>query len=196
MITLQGLILAFLAAPEGVEQRDLTSTWQAVLEAGGVPRLLSTRAGRVDAFRHLVRADTFTVDAVLGSERDGAPDGCAGLVLPGGMASADFLRLDASAVAFVRACAAAGTPVAATGHAPWLLIEARIAHGRTLTSWPSLRTDLENAGAAWVDEQVHVCTNGPGPLITSRTTADLPLFNEALVEQCAKKRRRTGPWGR
>ncbi|MGF1427137.1 type 1 glutamine amidotransferase domain-containing protein [Kitasatospora sp. LaBMicrA B282] len=196
MVTLQGLTLAFLAAPEGVEQRELASSWQAVLEAGGQPRLLSTRAGRIQAYRHLDRADTFAVDAVVGEEPGGDPGGYAGLVLPGGVANPDFLRLDAAAVAFVRACCTAGTPVAAICHAPWLLIEAGVVRGRTLTSWPSLRTDLENAGATWVNEQVQVCTAGPGPLITSRKPADLPLFNDALVAACAERRGKLGPWER
>ncbi|MCX4744517.1 DJ-1/PfpI family protein [Kitasatospora sp. NBC_01287] len=187
------MTLALLAAPEGVEQRDLAVCRQAVLEAGGVPRLLATAAGRVQAYRQLERADTFGVDAVVG-ESD--PADYAALVLPGGVAGVDALRLDPGAVDFVRACCAAGKPVAAIGHAPWLLIEADAVRGRSLTSWPSLRTDLVNAGADWVDEQVRLCEAGPGPLITSRKPADLVLFTDELVTVCAKLRTGIGPWSR
>ncbi|MDH6121601.1 protease I [Kitasatospora sp. GAS204A] len=193
MITLRGLTIAFLAAAEGVEQRELAGAWQAVLEAGGTPRLLATRPGWVLAYRELDRADTFEVGAVV--EESDAAD-YAALVLPGGLVGVDRLRLEPAAVDFVRAFCTAGRPVAAIGHAPWLLIEAGAVRGRTLTSWPTLRTDLENAGAAWVNEQVRTCQAGQGPLITSRKSADLPLFTDALVNECARLRGRLGPWGR
>ncbi|WSL80912.1 DJ-1/PfpI family protein [Kitasatospora sp. NBC_01266] len=187
------MTIAFLVAPEGNEQGELAGAWQAVLEAGGMPRLLSTRPGWVQAYRQLDQADTFRVDGVV-EESDLAD--CAALVLPGGVVGVDRLRSVPAAVAFVRACCEAGKPVAAIGHAPWLLIEAGMVRGRTLTSWSTLRTDLENAGAAWVDEQVRTCPAGPGPLITSRKTADLPLFTDALVSECARLRGGLGPWSR
>ncbi|WP_051830170.1 type 1 glutamine amidotransferase domain-containing protein [Streptomyces novaecaesareae] len=180
--TLTGRTIAFLVAPYGVEQVELTSPWQAVAEAGGTPRLLSTAPGRIQAVRHRAPGDTFAVDAVV-AEADQA--GYDGLVLPGGVANPDHLRLDRAAVAFVHAHCAAGRPAAAICHAPWTLIEADAVRGRTLTSWPSLRTDLVNAGAHWVDEAVHVCRDGPGVLVTSRKPGDLPLFEDAFVTEFA-----------
>ncbi|MER7846093.1 DJ-1/PfpI family protein [Kitasatospora sp. NPDC096077] len=188
--TLTGRTIAFLVAPYGAEQRQLASAWQAVAESGGTPRLLSTAPGRVQAVRQHALGDTFAVDGLV-AEAD--PAGYDGLVLPGGVANPDLLRLDGAAVAFVRDCCAAGRPVAAICHAPWTLIEAGALRGRTLTSWPSLRTDLLNAGAHWVDEEVHVCRDGPGPLVTGRGPADLPVFEDTLVTEfahAAAKRRR------
>ncbi|MER8101546.1 type 1 glutamine amidotransferase domain-containing protein [Kitasatospora sp. NPDC094016] len=187
--TLTGRTIAFLVAPYGAEQVELTSPWQAVAESGGTPRLLSTGPGRVQAVRHRAPGDTFAVDLLVAGARSSAFDG---LVLPGGVASPDALRLDEAAVAFVRAYCASGRPVAAICHAAWTLIEADAVRGRTLTSWPSLRTDLRNAGAHWVDEDVHVCRAGPGPLVTSRRPADLPVFNDTLVTEFvhAAKRRK------
>ncbi|MFG2843961.1 type 1 glutamine amidotransferase domain-containing protein [Kitasatospora sp. NPDC101155] len=180
--TLTGRTIALLVAPYGVEQEELTSPWQAVAESGGTPRLLSTAAGRVQAVRHRALGDTFAVDALV-AEAD--PADYDALVLPGGLANPDRLRLDRAAVAFVHGCCASGRPVAAICHAPWTLIEADAVRGRTLTSWPSLRTDLVNAGAHWVDEEVHVCHDGPGVLVTSRKPGDLPVFNDALVTEFA-----------
>ncbi|WP_051709599.1 type 1 glutamine amidotransferase domain-containing protein [Streptomyces sp. NRRL S-350] len=180
--TLTGRTIAFLVAPYGVEQIELTSPWQAVAEAGGTPRLLSTAEGRVQAVRHHAPGDTFAVDALVA---DATPDAYDGLVLPGGVANPDDLRLDRAAVAYVHAHCASGRPTAAICHAPWTLIEADAVRGRTLTSWPSLRTDLVNAGAHWVDEPVHVCRDGPGPLVTSRKPDDLPLFTDVLVTEFA-----------
>lgn len=188
LVALTGRTVAFLVAPEGVEQVELTTPWQAVAEAGGTPRLLSTRPGRVHAFRGLDRADTFPVDGLV-AEAD--PEHYDALVLPGGVVNPDRLRTDRAAVAFVRGCCTAGRPVAAICHGPWTLVEADAVRGRTLTSWPSIRTDLLNAGARWVDEAVHVCRDGPGPLITSRKPADLPAFDEALVTEFAHARRFT-----
>ncbi|TQF07756.1 type 1 glutamine amidotransferase [Kitasatospora acidiphila] len=182
-MTLQGRTVAFLVAPKGAEQIELTQPWQAVAEAGGTPRLVSTKAGRVEAFHHLDRADTFKVDDVLGEV---SADRYDALVLPGGVANPDFLRTDRRAVGFVRAFFESGKPVAAICHAPWTLVEADVVRGRTLTSWPSVRTDLVNAGAHWVDEEVHICTSGPNVLITSRKPADLPAFAETLVTVVAK----------
>ncbi|MFF3006735.1 type 1 glutamine amidotransferase domain-containing protein [Kitasatospora sp. NPDC057940] len=178
MVTLQGKTIAFLAAPEGVEQVELTGPWQAVQEAGGTPRLVSTRSGSIQAFHHLDRGDTFKIDAVVCETSAADYDA---LVLPGGVANPDALRLDTEAVAFAKSFFNSGKPVAAICHAPWMLIEADVVRGRSLTSWPSLRTDLVNAGAHWADKQVQVCTDGPNVLVSSRKPDDLPAFNEALV---------------
>ncbi|NYI05780.1 type 1 glutamine amidotransferase domain-containing protein [Allostreptomyces psammosilenae] len=180
--TLDGKTIAFLVAPEGVEQVELTEPWKAVEQAGGTPRLVSTASGKVQAFNHLDRADTFPVDEVA---RDADPAGFDALVLPGGVANPDFLRMDAAAVRFVRAFFDAGKPVASICHGPWTLVEADVVRDRTLTSWPSLATDLRNAGANWVDEEVKVCTGAPSTLVTSRKPGDLPAFNEALVREFA-----------
>ncbi|MFI9330456.1 type 1 glutamine amidotransferase domain-containing protein [Kitasatospora sp. NPDC052868] len=176
------MTIAFLVAPEGAEQVELTSPWQAVAEAGGTPRLLSTAPGRVLAFHHLTPGDTFAVDQPVGEADTADYDG---LVLPGGVASPDHLRTDQAAVAFVRAFCASGRPVAVICHGPWTLIEADAVRGRTLTSWPSLRTDLRNAGATWVDEEVHTCRAGRGVLVSSRRPGDLPVFNDTFVTEFA-----------
>ena len=140
---LRGKTIAFLAAPDGVEQVELTEPWKAVGEAGGTPRLISTESGHIQGRDHLEKADTFSVDATV--DEVSAADFDA-LSLPGGVANPDFLRMNAKAVAFVRGFFDAGKPVAAICHAPWTLIEAGVVRGRTLTSWPSLRTDVRNAG--------------------------------------------------
>jgi len=175
MPDLSGKTIAFLVAPEGIEQVELTEPWSAVEEAGGTPRLLSTSSGKVQAFNHLDKADTFGVDQVVADADPAAYDG---LMLPGGVANPDALRMDADAVAFVRDYVAAGRPVAAICHAPWTLVEADVVRDKRVTSWPSLQTDLRNAGADWVDEEVVV----DGKLVTSRNPDDLPAFNEAMVE--------------
>ena len=175
---LTGRRIAFLTAAEGVEQAELTSPWQAVLDAGGTPELLAPEAGKVQAFNHLDRADTFEV---TGTIADADPAHYAGLVLPGGVANADFLRMVPAAVEFATAMFAAGKPAAVICHAPWLLAEADLVRGRTMTSWPSLATDLRNAGATWVDAEVQVCKAGLNVLVTSRKPDDLPAFCDALV---------------
>ncbi|MEW2633013.1 type 1 glutamine amidotransferase domain-containing protein [Streptomyces sp. NPDC048389] len=175
--------IAFLTAPEGVEQVELTEPWKAVSDAGDEPRLVSTRSGRVQAFNHLDKADTFPVDQVAA---DASVDDFGALVLPGGVANPDALRMDKDAVAFVKAFFDAGRPVAAICHAPWTLIEADVVRGRTMTSWPSLRTDLLNAGADWVDERVKVCDAAPGTLITSRKPGDLEAFCETFTAEFAR----------
>ncbi len=175
--------IAFLVATEGIEQIELTEPWAAVGAAGGTPVLVSTEQGEVQAFHHLDKGDTFPVDQVVGDAKAEEFDG---LVLPGGVANPDALRMDEKAVAFVKAFFDAGKPVAAICHAPWSLIEADVLRGRTLTSWPSLRTDITNAGGTWVDEQVKVCTGGPNTLITSRKPDDLKAFCETLVNEFGK----------
>jgi protease I len=175
---LDGKRVAFLAA-EGVEQVELTDPWQAVKDAGGEPVLVSLEAGQVQAFDHLDKADQFPVDETVA---DASARDFDALVLPGGVANPDFLRADEDAVSFVRAFVDARKPVAAICHGPWVLVEAGAVKGRTLTSFPSIRTDVRNAGGRWVDEQVCV----DGDLVTSRNPDDLPAFCEALVEQVAR----------
>jgi protease I len=175
---LEGKTVAFLAA-EGVEQVELTEPWKAVEEAGGTPELISTEGGQVQAFNHLDKADTFSVDHTV---QDADPSRYDGLVLPGGVANPDFLRTDEGAVGFVRAFFDQGKPVAVICHGPWTLIDAGVVRGRTLTSWPSLETDLRNAGATWVDEEVHVDQG----LVSSRNPDDLPAFCAKLVEEFAE----------
>ncbi|GIH76073.1 type 1 glutamine amidotransferase domain-containing protein [Planobispora longispora] len=175
---LQGKPIAFLVAPEGAEQVELTEPWKAVEEAGGTPRLISTAPGRVQAFHHLDRGDTFEVDATVDQV---AVADFEGLVLPGGVASPDFLRTQEQAVRFVKDFFDAGKPVAVICHGPWTLIEADVVRGRTMTSWPSVATDLRNAGALWVDEEVRVCTGGPNTLVSSRKPDDLKAFCQAAV---------------
>ncbi|MFF2655253.1 type 1 glutamine amidotransferase domain-containing protein [Streptomyces sp. NPDC058045] len=171
--------IAFLVAPEGVEQVELTEPWQTVLDAGDEPVLVSTAPGEVQAFDHLDKAGRFPVQEVVGET---SAEDFGALVLPGGVANPDALRTDPRAVAFVRDLCERGRPVAAICHAAWTLIEADVVRGRTMTSWPSLRTDLTNAGATWVDQEVVRCTDGPGTLITSRRPSDLPAFRAAFRE--------------
>ena len=177
---LDGKRVAFLAT-EGVEQVELTDPWHAVEGAGGTPRLISP-SEKVQGFNHLDKADVFPVDAAVADADAGDFDA---LVLPGGVANPDALRTDDDAVAFVRAFADAGKPIAVICHGPWTLVEADVVRGRTLTSWPSVRTDLRNAGATWVDEEVVVDTDGPGPIVSSRKPDDLPAFCEAMLREIA-----------
>ena len=166
---------AFLVAPEGIERVELTDPWDAVRDAGHEAVLLSTADGEVQTFDHLDRAETRPVDAVVGTVK---VDDFDVLVLPGGVANPDALRMDEQAVSFVGDFVRSGKPVAAICHAPWTLIEADVVRGRTLTSWPSLQTDLRNAGAEWKDDRVVV----DGNLITSRNPDDLPPYIGALLE--------------
>ncbi|WP_327319051.1 type 1 glutamine amidotransferase domain-containing protein [Streptomyces sp. NBC_01235] len=176
--------IAFLTAPEGVEQVELTDPWQAAVDAGHEPVLVSTDSGEIQAFNHLDKADTFMVDEVVGEV---SAESFGGLVLPGGVANPDFLRTDDRAVAFVKAFFEQGRPVAAICHAPWTLVEADVVRGRVLTSWPSLRTDIRNAGGSWVDEQVKICDHGPNKLVTSRKPDDLKAFCEAYLDVFAEE---------
>jgi protease I len=177
-MTLTDKTIAFLVAPEGVEQVELTEPWQAVKDAGGTPVLVSTEEGEVQAFHHLDKADTFPVDVTVAAD----PSAYDALVLPGGVANPDNLRTVPEAVDFIRSFFDDGKPVAAICHAPWTLVEARVLEGRTLTSWPSLQTDIRNAGGTWVDEEVVVCQAGPATLVTSRKPDDLKAFNATLLE--------------
>ncbi|MFD7014754.1 type 1 glutamine amidotransferase domain-containing protein [Streptomyces sp. NPDC059928] len=175
--------VAFLVAPEGIEQVELTEPWQAVTDAGHTPKLVSTESGRVQAYNHLDKADTFPVDRTVGEAR---PEDFDALVLPGGVANPDALRMDDDAVAFAKGFFDLGKPVAAICHAPWTLVEADVLRGLTLTSWPSLRTDITNAGGTWVDEPVKVCTAGSNTLITSRKPDDLKAFCETFLKEFAR----------
>jgi protease I len=165
--------IAFLAT-DMVEQVELTEPWKAVEEQGWTPDLVSIRAGKIQGFDHYDKADTFAVDTTV---EEASPDDYDALVLPGGVGNPDTLRLDENAVAFVRGFVDRGKPVAAICHAPWTLVEAGVVRGKTLTSWPSLQTDIRNAGGTWVDEEVV----RDGPLVTSRKPDDLPAFCRELV---------------
>lgn len=175
---LQGKKIAILAA-DGVEKVELEEPRGALKEAGAEVEILSLKAGEIAARNHdLEPAGTIAVDRAVS---DASVDEFDGLVLPGGTVNPDKLRVDESAVAFVRDFADSGKPVAAICHGPWTLVEAGVAKGRTLTSYPSIRTDLRNAGANVVDEEVVV----DGNLITSRSPSDLPAFCATVIKQLA-----------
>lgn len=180
--TLDNQKIAFLAANEGVEQVELTEPWSAVEDAGGQPVLIAPEAGQIQAFNHLEAADKFQVDVTADQARI---SDYSGLVLPGGVANPDQLRMDEDSVGFVRDFFSAGKPVAVICHGPWTLVEADVVHGRTITSYPSVKTDIENAGGNWVDQEVAVCDEGPNKLISSRRPDDLPAFIDALLEAFA-----------
>ncbi len=167
--------VAFLVAGEGIEKVELVDPWQAVVDAGHQAVLLSPESGSVQLFEHLDKADTRAVDVTVGSA---SVEDFDALVLPGGVANPDALRMDEDAVAFVKSFIESGRPVAAICHAPWTLIEADVVRGKRVTSWPSLQTDLRNAGAEWVDSELVT----DGNLITSRKPDDLPAFIGALLE--------------
>jgi protease I len=173
---LQGKKIAFLVANEGVEQVELTKPLEAVQEAGAEVDLLAPEAGEVQAFNHLDKGETFTAGKAVADADASDYDG---LVLPGGVANPDQLRTEEAAVGFVRSFFESGKPVGAICHAPWTLVEAGVVDGRTVTSWPSLQTDLRNAGAEWVDEEVHVDQG----LVTSRKPDDLDAFNAKIIEE-------------
>jgi protease I len=176
---LHGKKIAFLTANEGVEQVELTEPLKAVREAGAEAELLAPEAGQVQAFNHLDKGDTFAADRTVGEADAGEYDG---LVLPGGVANPDQLRTKPEVLEFVREFFKAGKPVGVICHAPWTLIDAEVVEGRTLTSWPSLQTDLRHAGADWVDEEVHVDAG----LVSSRKPDDLEAFNAKIVEEFAE----------
>jgi protease I len=182
---LDGKRIAILAT-DGVEQVELTEPLKAVRDEGAEVDLISLEAGEFQGFDHLDHGDTFTADKAVG---DANPDDYDGLVQPGGVANPDFLRADADAVAFFRAFFEAKKPVGVICHGPWMLVEAGVAKGRKVTSWPSVRTDLVNAGAEWVDEEV-VVDEG---LVTSRKPDDLPAFCAKIVEEFAEGRHADAP---
>ena len=176
---IDGKRVAFLVANEGVEQVELTAPWEAVEEAGGEPVLIAPETGEVQAFEHLDKADTFEATEAVADVDAADYDG---LVLPGGVANPDRLRMVPEAVDFTRGFFEAGKPVAAICHAPWVLVEAGVVDGRTLTSFPSLRTDIRNAGGTWVDEEVHV----EAGLVSSRKPDDLDAFCAKAIEEIAE----------
>ncbi|PKH37679.1 protease I [Nocardioides alpinus] len=166
--------IAFLTASEGVEEVELTEPWKAVLDAGHTAELVSLDEGEVQLFNHLDKSSTQRIDRRV---QDVAVADYDALVLPGGVANPDALRADDEAVAFIRDFVDSGKPVAAICHAPWTLVEADRVRGKRITSWPSLQTDIRNAGGDWVDEEVAV----DGNLITSRNPDDIPAFSKALL---------------
>jgi protease I len=176
---LRGKRIAILVANEGVEQVEMTSPRDALSEAGADIDLLAPEGDEIEAFNHLDKGDSFTPDKGVGEADPGDYDG---LVLPGGVVNADQLRTDTDAVQFVRAFFEAGKPVGVICHGPWTLISADVVRDRTLTSWPSLQADLRNAGAEWVDEEVHVDQG----LVSSRKPDDLGAFNAKIVEEFAE----------
>lgn len=178
MAELTGKKIAFLAT-DMVEQVELTEPWKAVEESGGTPELVSLEEGEIQGFDHYDKADTFRVDRVVS---DVTVDDYDGLVLPGGVGNPDTLRADEDAVRFARTFVESGKPVAVICHGPWTLVEADVVRDRTLTSFPSVRTDIRNAGGNWVDEEV-VVDDG---LISSRNPDDLPAFCKTLVEEFAR----------
>jgi protease I len=176
---LDGKRIAVLVANEGVEQVELERPWEALEAAGADVDLVAPDDGEVQAFNHLDKGDTFDVDRTVSEAAESDYDG---LLLPGGVANPDVLRTEDGAVAFVRDFFEAGKPVAAICHAPWTLIEADVVRDRTLTSWPSLETDIRNAGGNWVDEEVQVDAG----LVTSRKPDDLDAFCAKAVEEFAE----------
>jgi deglycase len=181
---LKGLRVAFLTSNEGVEQVELTAPWDAVKDAGGTPELIAPDGGTVQAFNHLDKADTFTVHRTL---RDADPTEYDAMVVPGGVANGDMLRMAPGAVRFTQRMFEARKPAAIICHGPWIAVEADLVRGRTLTSWPSLKTDIRNAGGNWTDSEVQVCEAGSNTLITSRKPDDLPAFCATLVKVFARQ---------
>ncbi|WP_029215509.1 type 1 glutamine amidotransferase domain-containing protein [Kallotenue papyrolyticum] len=175
---LNGKKVAILVT-NGFEQVELTEPKQALEQAGAQTFIISPEREQVQAWQHFDKGDTFPVDVPLDQAR---PEDYDALLLPGGVANPDQLRTDERAVRFVRAFFEAGKPVAAICHGPWLLVEADVVRGRTVTSWPSLKTDLKNAGARWVDQEV-VVDQG---LVTSRNPNDIPAFNRKMIEEFAE----------
>jgi protease I len=172
---LSGKRIAILAA-DGVEQVELTEPRNALNDVGAKTELLSIKTGEIKAWSMKEWGDTFAVDKLV---KEASPQEYDGLVLPGGVMNPDSLRINADAVSFVRQFYKTGKPIAAICHGPWTLIEAGVVEGKTMTSWPSLKTDLRNAGVNWVDEQV-VVDKG---LVTSRKPDDLPLFIKKMIEE-------------
>ena len=175
---LAGKRVAFLFT-EGVEQVELTEPLKVVREAGAEAETVSLEAGSVQMYNHLDKGDTIEADKAVADIDSSDYDA---LVLPGGVANPDRLRTDEEAVSFVRGFFEEGKPVGVICHGPWTLVEANVVRGRTLTSWPSVQTDLRNAGATWVDEEVHI----DGELVSSRKPDDLPAFCAKIVETFAR----------
>jgi len=170
--------VAFLAT-DGFEQVELTDPWKAVEDAGGEPELVSLEGGKIQGFNHHDKGDTFPVDKTVD---EASPSDYDGLVLPGGVINPDKLRMHDNAMEFVKGFFEQGKPVGAICHGPWSLVETGLVKGRKVTSWPSLKTDIRNAGGTWVDEEL-VIDRG---LFTSRKPDDLPAFCKKLVEEVAE----------
>jgi len=179
MTSIKGVKIAILAT-DGVEQVELTEPQKALRDAGATVTVVSPKSGTIQGMNHAEKGDMLPVDAELSSVR---PEQFDALVLPGGVANPDYLRVNPKAVAFVKHFATAGKPIGAICHGPWSLIEADAVRGRRLTSWPSLQTDLRNAGARWGDEPVV----RDGNLVTSRKPDDLRVFNDALIAMCSEQ---------
>ena len=177
---LEGKRVAFLAT-DMVEQVELTEPWKAVRDAGARVELISLEEGKIQGFNHYDKADEFAVDRTV--EEASATDYDA-LVIPGGVGNPDTMRGDENAVAFVRDFFDQGKPVGVICHGPWMLVEAGVVRGRKVTSWPTLQTDIRNAGGEWVDEEV-VVDQG---LVTSRKPDDLPAFTKKIVEEFCEGR--------
>ena len=173
---LSGKRVAFMTAQEGVEEVELTKPWEAVKQAGGTPELIAPKNGEVQAFNHLDKASTFPVDKTLDEVRPSEYDA---VVLPGGVANPDELRMDERAVHFLQEFFSEAKPVGVICHGPWALVEGDLVRDRKITSWPSLKTDIRNAGGRWVDEEV-VVDQG---LVSSRGPEDLPAFCAKIVEE-------------
>jgi len=177
---LQGKRVAFLAT-DMVEQVELTEPWKAVQDEGATPELVSLEDGEIQGFNHYDKADTFKVDRTV---EEASADDYDALVIPGGVGNPDAMRMNENAVEFTRQFFEQGKPVGVICHGPWMLVEAGVVRDRTVTSWPSLQTDIRNAGGNWVDEEV-VVDNG---LVTSRKPDDLPAFTAKIVEEFAEGR--------
>jgi protease I len=178
---LNGRKVAFLVAQEGIEEIELTEPWKAVEHAGGEPVLIAPESGEVQSMKHLDKSSTYPVDRTL-AEADA--DDFDAVVLPGGVANPDQLRTESEAIEFLQQIFRAGKPVGVICHGPWTLVEADLVRDRKITSWPSLQTDIRNAGGHWVDEQV-VVDQG---LVSSRKPDDLPAFCAKIVEEFAEGR--------
>jgi protease I len=179
---LKGKKIAFLAA-DMFEEVELAEPWKALEGAGAELDLVSLEEGEIQGFNHYDKAGSFKVDKPVEEASAGDYDA---LVLPGGVGNPDNLRQDENAVQFVRDFFEQGKPVGAICHAPWTLVEAGVVRGRTLTSFPSIQTDIRNAGGNWVDEEVHVDQG----LVTSRKPDDIPVFNQKLIEEIAEGKHR------
>jgi protease I len=174
---LNGKRIAILAT-DGVEQVELTGPRDAIQDAGAETELIGLQAGSIQAFNHLDHGEQLKVDRAV---KDASVEDYDGLLIPGGVANGDFLRADEAAVRFVADFARAEKPIASICHGPWILVESGVVEGHTITSWPSLRTDVQNAGGTWVDEEVHV----DGDLVTSRKPDDIPAFSAKAIEAFA-----------
>jgi len=178
-VDLHGVTIAFVVSNEGIEESELRRPWDELSAQGATVTLVAPDEGEVQLMRHLDRTDRVPVDLTVGEAR---VDDFDALVLPGGVANADLLRTDDDAVGFVQEMFHRGRPAGVICHAPWVLVEGGLVEDRTVTSWPSLETDIRNAGGTWVDEEVKVCTAGPNVLVTSRKPDDLDAFCTRLAE--------------